>query len=50
MRLLVVEDESLLAEQIREHLVQQQFSVDVAHDGADGWFDRRRDWCRCAYH
>ncbi|EGM78878.1 response regulator with CheY-like receiver domain and winged-helix DNA-binding domain protein [Rheinheimera sp. A13L] len=38
MRLLVVEDETLLAEQIREHLVQQQFSVDVAHDGADGWF------------
>lgn len=38
MRLLVVEDETLLAEQIRELLVQQQFSVDLAFDGADGWF------------
>ncbi|MFC4656418.1 MULTISPECIES: response regulator transcription factor [Rheinheimera] len=38
MRLLVVEDETLLAEQIREHLVQQQFSVDLAFDGAEGWY------------
>jgi two-component system response regulator PhoP len=38
MRVLVVEDETLLAEQIKHQLVQQQFSVDIAHDGDDGWF------------
>ncbi|WP_333608510.1 response regulator transcription factor [Arsukibacterium sp.] len=38
MRILVVEDENLLAEQIKSGLLQQQFSVDLAHDGADGWF------------
>ncbi len=38
MRLLVVEDESLLAQQIKEQLQQQQFSVDVAADGEEGWF------------
>jgi two-component system response regulator PhoP len=38
MRVLVVEDEKLLAEQIKGQLLQQQFSVDVATDGADGWF------------
>ncbi|GAB2929634.1 response regulator transcription factor [Rheinheimera gaetbuli] len=38
MRLLVVEDENLLAQQIKEQLMQQQFSVDVATDGDDGWF------------
>lgn len=38
MRVLVVEDETLLAEQIKQQLVQQQFSVDIARDGDDGWF------------
>ncbi|KKO46862.1 transcriptional regulator [Arsukibacterium ikkense] len=38
MRVLVVEDETLLAEQIKQQLQQQQFSVDIAHDGDDGWF------------
>ncbi|MDX3772905.1 response regulator transcription factor [Chromatiaceae bacterium AAb-1] len=38
MRLLVVEDEQLLAEQIKNHLLQNQFSVDIAKDGDDGWF------------
>ncbi|WP_372627642.1 response regulator transcription factor [Arsukibacterium sp.] len=38
MRVLVVEDEILLAEQIKHQLVQQQFSVDIAQDGDDGWF------------
>ena len=38
MRVLVVEDETLLAEQIKHQLVQQQFSVDIAQDGDDGWF------------
>lgn len=38
MRVLVVEDESLLADQIKNELLQQQFSVDLAIDGADGWF------------
>ncbi len=38
MRVLVVEDEVLLAEQIKNHLLQQQFSVDLSHDGSDGFF------------
>ena len=38
MRVLVVEDEILLAEQVKTHLTQQQFSVDVSHDGDDGFF------------
>lgn len=38
MRVLVVEDEKLLAEQIKGQLLLQQFSVDLATDGADGWF------------
>lgn len=38
MRLLVVEDEALLAQQVKDHLTQQQFSVDVATDGDEGWF------------
>lgn len=38
MRVLVIEDEKLLAEQIKSQLLLQQFSVDVAVDGADGWF------------
>ncbi len=38
MRVLVVEDEMLLAEQIKNHLQQQQFSVDLSNDGVDGFF------------
>lgn len=38
MRILVVEDEQLLANQIRNHLTEQQFSVDMAFDGRDGDF------------
>ena len=38
MRILVVEDEQLLANQIRNHLGEQQFSVDMAFDGRDGDF------------
>lgn len=38
MRLLIVEDENLLATQIKNHLIQQQFSVDLATDGDEGWF------------
>lgn len=38
MRVLVVEDETLLAEKIKQQLQQQQFSVDIAQDGDDGWF------------
>ena len=34
----MVEDEKLLAEQIKGQLLLQQFSVDLATDGADGWF------------
>ncbi len=38
MRVLVVEDETLLAEQVKNHLTQQQFSVDLSYDGTDGFF------------
>lgn len=38
MRVLVVEDENLLAQQIKQQLQQQQFSVDIAVDGEEGWF------------
>ena len=38
MRVLVIEDEKLLAEQIKNDLLQQQFSVDLAVDVAEGWF------------
>ncbi len=38
MRVLVIEDEVLLAEQVKNHLEQQHFSVDVSHDGVDGHF------------
>ena len=30
--------EKLLADQIKSQLLLQQFSVDLANDGADGWF------------
>lgn len=38
MRVLIVEDENLLAQQIKQQLQQQQFSVDIASDGEEGWF------------
>lgn len=38
MRVLVVEDEIMLAEQVKNQLEQQQFSVDLAHDGSDGLY------------
>lgn len=38
MRVLVVEDEALLADQVKNHLEQQHFSVDVSYDGIDGHF------------
>ncbi|MFI5934221.1 response regulator transcription factor [Actinoplanes sp. NPDC051494] len=36
MRVLVVEDEVSLAETIRDGLQQEGFTVDLAHDGAEG--------------
>jgi len=38
MRVLVVEDEKTLASQIRDFLAGKGFAVDMAHDGADGFF------------
>lgn len=38
MRVLVVEDEQVLAGQIRDFLVGRGFAVDVAHSGTDGYF------------
>lgn len=37
MRLLVVEDERILAETLREILTKQGHVVDVAYRGDDGW-------------
>ena len=45
MRVLLVEDEVLLAEGIRKGLVAEGFAVDVAHDGLDGlWRAREQDY------
>lgn len=38
MRVLVVEDEQVLAGQIRDFLAGKGFAVDVAHTGSDGHF------------
>ena len=38
MRALVVEDEATLREGLREQLVKQGFTVDVAADGDEGLF------------
>lgn len=43
MRLLLVEDETRLAEQIRRHLQRQGFAVDVAADGAGALGFARRE-------
>src|SRR2546428_9587009 len=37
MRLLVIEDEEKLAQVVKRALVAETFSVDVAHDGREGW-------------
>jgi len=37
MRLLVVEDEEKLAQLVKRALVAERFSVDVAHDGREGF-------------
>ena len=41
MRVLLVEDEVLLAQTVRRGLVAEGFSVDVAHDGDEGFFRAR---------
>ena len=38
MRVLVVEDETAVAESIRAYLKRSGFTVDVTHDGEDAWF------------
>ncbi len=38
MRVLVVEDEKILAGQVRDFLASKGFAVDMAHNGADGLF------------
>jgi diguanylate cyclase (GGDEF)-like protein len=37
MRILLVEDDEILANMLREQLVEQQYVVDVAHDGEEAW-------------
>jgi len=37
MRILVVEDEHLIAASIKKGLEQERYSVDVAHDGIEGY-------------
>jgi len=38
MRLLLVEDDMVLAEEIKRNLSRAGFAVDMAHDGVDGEF------------
>ncbi len=38
MRILVVEDETILAEQIHDFLAGKGFAVDTAHNGSDGLY------------
>lgn len=38
MRILIVEDEVTLAEQLAKYLKDRAFAVDVAHKGIDGYF------------
>ncbi|HCG69638.1 MAG TPA: DNA-binding response regulator, partial [Gammaproteobacteria bacterium] len=38
MRVLVVEDEAVLAQQLRSHLSTSGYVVDVASDGAEGQY------------
>ena len=38
MRLLIVEDEDNLRQQLQEALIAKQFAVDVAADGREGLF------------
>lgn len=38
MRILVVEDETILAEQLHDYLADKGFAVDTAHNGADGLY------------
>ena len=41
MRILVVDDEELLADGIRRGLIAEGFAVDVAHNGIDGLWHAR---------
>jgi two-component system response regulator PhoP len=36
MRILIVEDEKLICEQLRRYFVDKGFAVDVAHNATDG--------------
>ena len=38
LRILVIEDNVELAEQLRQLLERARYAVDVAHDGEEGWF------------
>ncbi len=38
MKILIVEDEKTLAEQLRARLTREGYAVDVAHDGRDGLY------------
>jgi two-component system OmpR family response regulator len=38
LRLLVLEDDPILSEQLRTALTEQGYAVDVSHDGEDGWY------------
>ena len=38
MRILIVEDEITLCNQIQQYLVNKGFAVDSSHTGSDGYF------------
>ena len=37
MKILIIEDEEAIADNLRESLEQHRFSVDVAYNGQDGY-------------
>ena len=41
MRILVIEDEKRLSDNIKKGLTEEGFAVDVAYDGEDGQYMRK---------
>ncbi len=37
MKILIIEDNKLMAESLAESLVHQRYVVDIVHDGEDAW-------------
>ena len=46
-RILIIEDESAIAELEKDYLELSGFEVEVANDGEIGLNKALSDWCRC---